>query len=536
MKLSRRTFLKTSGIAGAGLTAAAAGTEKFLLWAEEAGLITPTYVPTFCEICFWKCGAITKVLNGRVVKLDGNPVHGNSRGKLCDRAQGGLGLLYDKYRIKTPLINVGKRGAGNYRKASWDEALGLVAEKMKGIKQQYGPEAMALFTHGTPTDHFLPLLFAYGTPTFAQCRGPRDVGYELTFGEGPGSPERVNLVNSKVMVLIGYHLGENMHNSQVQDFAEAIGRGSRLIVVEPRYSIAAAKAQHWLPIRPATDLALLLAWINVIITEGLYDRAYLDQLSIEAINKLDLLVVVDVMPLDTAMLADVILPECTYLERHDALAVGKGTSLSVSLRQPVIKPLYDSRPGWWIAKELAKRLDLAEYFPWTSFEEKLQAQCQTAEISYDDLKRLGCLTLPDTAAPYLTPEHQPEFKTASGKIELYSKELLETRLLFLRMLHADTLCHLSCRPRAEDAGNQRGSRRRADSGGPHEDESERDLRPPRRPHHQVYLRLCRAVEQVHVGSFRRDRYLYGIPAHDSFGMGSLDFVDIQREMSYTKMK
>ncbi len=583
MKLSRRTFLKSSGVATAGLAVATAVPEKFLLWAEEAGLIKATYVPTFCEICFWKCGAIAKVLNGRVVKLDGNPVHGNSRGKLCARGNGGIGLLYDKDRLKSPLINVGKRGEGKYRKASWDEALGLVAEKMKGIKQQHGPEAMALFTHGAPTDHFLPLLSAYGTqnvgmPSFAQCRGPRDVGYELTFGEGPGSPERVDMINSKVIVLIGSHLGENMHNSQVQDFTEGLGRGAKLIVVDPRFSIAAGKAQQWLPIRPASDLALLLAWINIIITEGMYDRPYLDQFAegfsdlaqavshctpqwaeqetdipaaqimetarmmgqnapavtihpgrhatwygddvqrsralailtallgswgrsgglfmatkgsltkgeskpfpepgkeplntggypfagaegvtqaireatisgapypikgwfvsgtnllkalpdqkrtLEAINKLDLLVVVDVMPMDTAMMADVILPECSYLERYDALAIGKGKSLSVSLRQPVIKPLYESQPGWWIAKELANRLDLADYFPWTTYEEKIKAQCVTAGISYDDLKKLGSLTIPDTAAPYITPENQPVFKTASGKIELSSKELKE---------------------------------------------------------------------------------------------------------------
>jgi thiosulfate reductase/polysulfide reductase chain A len=147
--------------------------------------------------------------------------------------------------------------------------------------------------------------------------------------------------------------------------------------------------------------------------------------TIEAISKLDLLVVVDVMPMDTAMMADVILPECTYLERHDALTIGKGKSLSVSLRQPVVKPLYDSQPGWWIAKELAKRLDLGEYFPWNTYEDKIKAQCSTAGISYDDLKKLGCLTIPDTAAPYITYDNQPTFKTATGKIELYSAELKE---------------------------------------------------------------------------------------------------------------
>ncbi len=223
--------------------------DKFLLWAEEQGMIKATYTPTFCEMCFWKCGAMAKVLNGRVVKLEGNTAHPGARGKLCARGNAGAGLLYDPNRLKTPLISTGARGEGKYRKASWDEALGVVADKLNKIKQQYGPEAVAIFTHGTPTDHFLPLISAYGSPnvgmpSFAQCRGPRDVGLELTFGEGIGSPERVDMVNSKVVVLFGSHLGENMHNSQVQDFAEAVGKGVKFVVIDPRFSHCCGKGPH----------------------------------------------------------------------------------------------------------------------------------------------------------------------------------------------------------------------------------------------------------------------------------------------------
>ena len=278
--ISRRSFLKISSATTVGLSVAATLPEKFLLWAEEQGMVKATYTATLCEICFWKCGVMAKSLNGRVVKLEGNPNHPGSRGKLCGRGNGGTGLLYDPDRLKTPLIRTGARGDGQYRKASWDEALNLVAEKLTGIKQKYGPESVALFTHGTPTDHFLPLLSAFGSPnvgmpSFAQCRGPREVGLELTFGESIGSPERLDMANSKVVVLLGSHLGENMHNSQVQDFTEAVGNGAKFIVVDPRYSIAAGKAHAWLPIRPATDMALLLAWINVIIGEGLYDKEYI---------------------------------------------------------------------------------------------------------------------------------------------------------------------------------------------------------------------------------------------------------------------
>lgn len=575
--------MKTSGLVSAGIAASSMLPDKFLLWAEEQGMLKASYIPTYCEICFWKCGAMAKVINGRVVKLEGNPAHPGSRGKLCARGNGGAGLLYDPDRLKYPMISIGKRGEGKYRKASWDEALNLIAEKLIKIKQQYGPEAVALFTHGTPTDHFLPLLYAFGSqnvgmPSFAQCRGPRDVGLELTFGESVGSPERLDLQNSKLIVLLGSHLGENMHNSQVQDFSEALAGGAQLIVVDPRFSIAAGKAHTWLPIRPATDIALLLAWINVIIKEGWYDKEYLDNYAagfkelaesvgtytpewaeketdipaakivetarmmastapavcihpgrhatwygddvqrtrclailmallgtwgreggvffatrdslpkeaskpfpelsvealntcgyplagpegltqvirsstvtgtpypikawivsgtnlmkalpnqketVEAINNLDLLVAVDVMPFDTVMMADVILPECTYLERHDALAISKGKKLSVSLRQPVIQPMYESKPGWWIARELARRLGLDDYFPWDTLEDKIKKQCGLCNINYDELKKEGTITLSKTVNEYITPLNPPQFKTASGKIELYSNELKE---------------------------------------------------------------------------------------------------------------
>ncbi|NIV39230.1 MAG: molybdopterin-dependent oxidoreductase, partial [Anaerolineae bacterium] len=128
-------------------------------------------------------------------------------------------------RLKKPLIRTGKRGDGQYREASWDEALSLVAEKMQAIKKQYGPESVALFSHGSPTSHFYPLLSAYGSPnvampSFAQCRGPRVAAYELTYGGDIGSPERLDMPDSRMIVLFGSHLGENMHSSQVQDFTE----------------------------------------------------------------------------------------------------------------------------------------------------------------------------------------------------------------------------------------------------------------------------------------------------------------------------
>ena len=239
-------------------------------------------VPTFCELCFWKCGVLAHVKNGRVTKIKGNPDHPLSRGRLCPRGTGGVGLLYDPDRLKKPLIRVNKRGQDEFKEASWDAALNRIAEEMLKIRKRYGAEAMALFSHGYGGTWFKHLLKAYGSnniaaPSYAQCRGPREVGFQLTFGQGVGSPENTDIANTRCLTLIGSHLGENMHNTQVQDMARAIDKGAQLVVVDPRFSTAAGKARYWLPIKPGTDLALLLAWMNVIVGEKLYDAEYLRQ-------------------------------------------------------------------------------------------------------------------------------------------------------------------------------------------------------------------------------------------------------------------
>jgi thiosulfate reductase/polysulfide reductase chain A len=278
--LSRRRFLKITG-AGAGVAAAAGAIGSFpgLRAANgpiENGIRT---VPTFCDLCFWKCNAIATVRDGVLWKIEGNPEDPLSRGRLCPRGTGGVGAHFDADRLRAPLLRASVRGEERWTEVTWDEALGHVAEKLLKIKAEYGPEAVALFSHGVGGTFLKHTLKAFGSPnsaapSFAQCRGPRDVGFELTFGEAIGSPERTDIRSARCLVLIGSHLGENMHNTQVQEFADAIGSGATIIVADPRFSIAASKAKHYLPIKPGTDLALLLAWMNVIVREGLYDKDY----------------------------------------------------------------------------------------------------------------------------------------------------------------------------------------------------------------------------------------------------------------------
>ena len=157
-------------------------------------------------------GAIAYTKGGKLWKVEGHPEDPLSRGRLCPRGTGGLGAHYDPDRLRAPLLRRQKRGEEEWAEVTWDEALGYVAEKMEKIKAEYGPEAMALFSHGIGGTFFKHTLKAYGTPnlaapSYAQCRGPRDVGFNLTFGDGVGSPERTDIRNSRCLVLIGSHLG-----------------------------------------------------------------------------------------------------------------------------------------------------------------------------------------------------------------------------------------------------------------------------------------------------------------------------------------
>ena len=129
----------------------------------------------------------------------------------CPRGTGGVGMYADNDRLKTPLIRTKIDGKDTYREATWEEALDLIASKMKGIKEKYGAESMALLKHGSPGSHLEHLFKAFGSdtiaePAYAQCRGPRETGFGLTFGAWIGSPEPTDIRDTKCLVLIGSHM------------------------------------------------------------------------------------------------------------------------------------------------------------------------------------------------------------------------------------------------------------------------------------------------------------------------------------------
>lgn len=582
---TRREFIRIGTAAGA----VAAGTGLTTSWWNLQAHEIPdpktdgdAVIPTFCELCFWKCGVLAHVKDGRVTKIVGNPAHPLSKGRICPRGTGGAALLYDPDRLKKPMLRRSKRGQQVFEEVSWAAALDETARQLDAIRTKYGPEALALFTHGWGGSWFTRLVQAYGSPniaapSYAQCRGPRDVAFTLTYGQGVGSPEAIDIANARCITLIGSHLGENMHNTQVQEFAEAIDRGAQLVVVDPRFSVAASKAKFWLPIKPGTDIALLLAWMNVIIAEKRYDADYItknaagfEELSKhvadktpewaypitgipadtiresarliagarpaslihpgrhttwygddtqreraiailaallgswgrrggyilpsaldvpkypgkkpqpmreaadrkqpslypladetlasgvcdatipgqapyqlhgwlvygtnliqslpdprkteEAIQRLDFIAAIDVLPAEITGWSDVVLPESTYLERFDDVWSPAYKEPFIALRQPVVKPMYESRPGWWIARELANRLGLGEYFTWKDPVEHAAWRVKAAGQDFNKLLVSGVVT--GERVPVSEEEGLAlSFDTPSKKIELFSTTL-----------------------------------------------------------------------------------------------------------------
>ena len=595
MNTSRRDFIKVSslGVGGAAVAGSLFSVNVFGGNKEDFNYNRPDLkrFPTYCDVCFWKCAGWVYVdENGEIKKIIGNNEDTHSRGRLCTRGTGGLGMYQDNDRLKTPLIREIKDGKSTFREASWEEALTLVASKMKEIKTKYGAESFALLKHGAIGSHLEHLFSAYGSdtvaePAFAQCRGPRDEGLKLTFGDTIGSPEATDMRDSKCLVFIGSHIGENMHNSQVQEVSDAIDKGVTIITVDPRLSTVASKSKYWLPIRPATDMALLLAWMNVIIFEDLYDKEYVakyttgfDQLKehvrqftpewaygitdltpklirdsvyemakaapatmihpgrhvtwygddtqrtraigilnallgswgrrggfyfnekakvpkfpspaypeptwtakdlnvdlpfanvgvtnnvikasleeenmphqvkawmvagtnltysvpaekermIKAIKALEFLVVIDIYPVEITGYADVILPETSYLERYDTLRNSEFRTPSIALRMPAAEPRFNSKPGWWIAKQIGHNLGLDDYFKYEDYAEVLDWQFKQMGTSLEEMKHIGVKNLPRTSgALYIEDGAEHHFNTPSGKIELYSQKLKDLGL------------------------------------------------------------------------------------------------------------
>ncbi len=276
--MDRRTFVQ---VTAAGAAAAALATQVGCLKHFERGRAQAPKlkeIPTTCAMCVNMCSVKAVVEDGFIHKLNPNPENPKSRGMLCARGNAGLKAVYDPNRLKKPLIRAGKRGEGKWRAVSWDEAFDYTAKKLSAIKEKYGPQGVLWSsTEGLQEKFFRNLGLAFGSPNIVRhptlCLASVNLAYSATFGTAPV----FDMQNADYVIMSGANRFESIITPDTMDLIGSVMlKKAKLVYLDPRFTVTASKADTWFPIRPGSDMAFILAMINVIVAEGRYDRDFID--------------------------------------------------------------------------------------------------------------------------------------------------------------------------------------------------------------------------------------------------------------------
>jgi len=544
-----------------------------------------------CGMCAVRCPIEVTVEDGRVTWLQGNPHDAAIGTSLCAKGAAGLSLEFDDERPQTPLIRAGERGAGQWRRASWDEALDHIADKLNETVEAFGGRGIMLSDRGGPfNDLTKTFVQALGSPNYfdheAACSGNVHNAARSIYGVGVAGliPDYPRV---KHLVLYGRNIVESLMVKEAKAFMAAVSNGMRCTYIDPRATITAGKATRYWQVRPNSDYALNLALIHEVLKQKVYDEDFVerfvsgmdalrqavedttpewqephtgvpaDQLrtfveeiaadaphvvfhpgwmsarhkqsfhvsrsalilnalmgSVEvpgglvlgkspefygrkglnrltdrvpqvdeprvdgaggtrpqwdpaigmlhqafaametgepygigayvayrhdvltgmpdpeatkrALDKLKLLVSIDVRYSELGWYADVILPEATYLERANILAESDGPVPVLEVRDQAIAPRFDSRPAWWIFRELLRRMDVKEALDFETIEELWDYQLDGTAVTVSEMRETGMVALADE--PALTPRDELRFPTPSGKIEIEGETLRQAGL------------------------------------------------------------------------------------------------------------
>ncbi len=296
--LTRRGFLGATAALGVaatlGISASGSFVEADSAYADEIESSEEKIVKTSCRACIANCAVLAHVKDGRVVKIEGNPESPMSQGGVCAKGLAGIQALYHPNRLKYPMRRVGERGGNDWERISWDEAITEVATKINEFSEQYGSECITVSTGGGGNPHFSNVKRfgeAINTPNVwepgcAQCYLPRMGASLLAYGAG--KPNNLSFsdsngwdyyyTDSPVTCLVLW--GTDPSNSSVATGGRALAelrareQGLKTVVIDPRYTLDASKADVWLPIRPGTDVALLLTWTRWVLENEKYDAEF----------------------------------------------------------------------------------------------------------------------------------------------------------------------------------------------------------------------------------------------------------------------
>lgn len=249
---------------------------------------------TICGVCPMGCGVEVTLRGGALEEV--RPLKGHPRGILCTRGAASKEVVYSPDRLKYPLKRVGAKGAGQFERISWDDALDLVAKAMLRIKNDYGPQAMVEYSgrgggfeqslydmfgvKGVPQLPIKNFLFPFGSPNATGCSSICYISYgRIAPMTTIGSDMRFttpDFEKSTLIVVWGANPATQSPPNEMKRILEARRRGARVVAIDHMMSGVAQKADEWIAVRPGTDGALALSLINVIIDEGLYDRQFVE--------------------------------------------------------------------------------------------------------------------------------------------------------------------------------------------------------------------------------------------------------------------
>ncbi len=239
---------------------------------------------SLCTECSAGCGIHVKVQEGRVKKIEGNPEHPVSRGKLCARGQAAPQSLYNPDRIKGPMRRRGNRGDGSFEEITWKEGISILATKLSELQEDSKPQGLYFLT--SPQRGHLGALIG----DFMRSFGSKNhINYELygqnnlrdaaRFSFGLDSVPHYDIENSEFVLSFGADFTSTWL-SPVQ-FAGGFGRmrddshgkRGRLVQIEPRMSLTGASADEWVPARPGSEGVLALSIAYAIVEKGHYKGA-----------------------------------------------------------------------------------------------------------------------------------------------------------------------------------------------------------------------------------------------------------------------
>jgi anaerobic selenocysteine-containing dehydrogenase len=239
-----------------------------------------------CCFCAVSCGVLVHIKDGKIIKVEANPEHLLSRGFSCERLRYAIKWLYHPDQLKYPLKREGERGEGKWQMVTWGQALEEIASKLNELKAKYGPETLAVI-EGTYRGENL-----WARSRFCNLFGnPQNVFHPgvicglncLSIGQavmGDSAMATPDIARTNCLVLSGLR----PHESSQRTVASIVKRRRKgpmkLIVIDPLVTRIARDADMHLQIRPGTDTALFMGWINVIINEGLYDREFVNRWTI----------------------------------------------------------------------------------------------------------------------------------------------------------------------------------------------------------------------------------------------------------------